>query len=93
MNYMKIINHYVFPIIIILLLLGFIIYASVKKEGFNNFCACPSGTQLRNGGCLYCPEGYRLSTDYYNAHCVSENPNDYSSKRYIMPASTKNLEC
>ena len=93
MNFNKITNRYIFPILIILLLIGFIIYASVKREGYADFCACPKGTQLRNGGCLYCPEGYRLSTDYYNAHCVSENPNDYSSKRYILGPSIKKLEC
>jgi len=64
---MKIINKYVFPILIIILLIAFIIYASVKqKEGF---CVCPSGSVLRNGGCYSCEAGFKLNNDYYNAHC------------------------
>ena len=92
-NYLKALHKYIFPIIIIGLITGFIIYAYVKKEGYADFCTCPQGSQLRNGGCLTCPSGYRLSTDYYNAHCVSENPNDYNGKKYIVGPITKKLEC
>lgn len=69
MKYMKILNKYVFPIIIILLLIAFIIYASlVKKEGF---CLCPSGSVLRNGGCYSCEAGFNLNPDYYNPYCIN----------------------
>ena len=85
---MKIIIQYVLPIIIIGLIIGVMIYISVKKEGFSNLCACPKDTQLRNGGCLSCPKGYHLSNDYYNAHCISEN-----SKNKIIGPIIKKLEC
>jgi hypothetical protein len=68
MNYIKIVNKYVFPILIVLLAIAFIIYASVTKEGF---CNCASGSVLRNGGCYSCEAGFRLNNDYYNAHCTN----------------------
>lgn len=85
---MKIINHYIFPIIVVLLLLSFIIYASVKPEGFTNGCACPSGTQLRNGGCLYCPDNYTLNNDYYNSRCIS-----HADPYKTIAPSSKKIEC
>lgn len=91
MNIRKASINYVGPIVIILLLIGFFIYSSVK-ESFSD-CTCPTGSMLRNGGCLTCESGYRLSTDYYNAHCVSTNPNDYGSGKYIKPAVVKSVKC
>ena len=82
---------YIGPTIIVLLLLGFIIYASVTEK-FSD-CKCPKGSQLRNGGCLTCDSGYRLSTDYYNAHCVNLDPNTYGTRKYIKPAIVKSLNC
>jgi hypothetical protein len=89
---MKLIKKYVLPLLVLGLLLGFLIYGSVK-QGFLDFCVCPKGSQLRNGGCLTCPEGYRLSTDYYNSHCVSTNPNDYNTPKYITGVNIKKLDC
>ena len=82
MKYMKVVNKYVFPIIIILLAIGFIIYASVKKEGF---CVCPSGSVLRNGGCYSCEAGFKLNNDYYNSHC--------SNGKEIKPAIIMPVKC
>jgi hypothetical protein len=80
---MKILNKYVFPIIIILLLISFIIYASVvKKEGF---CLCPSGSVLRNGGCYSCEAGFNLNSDYYNPYCKNDSK--------IRPAITIPIKC
>lgn len=88
MNVYKAINKYVGPIIILLLLISFLMYMSFK-EGFTD-CACPSGSELKNGGCYSCPSGYKLSTDYYNSHCVSETPNCGSA---IKPAIYKKISC
>jgi len=80
---MKILNKYVFPIITILLLISFIIYASVvKKEGF---CLCPSGSVLRNGGCYSCEAGFNLNSDYYNPYCKNDSK--------IRPAITIPIKC
>jgi hypothetical protein len=83
MKYIKLINKYIFPIIIILLLIAFIIYASLVKE--EGFCMCPSGTALRNGGCYSCEAGFTLNSDYYNTHCT--NGKD------IRPAIITNVKC
>jgi hypothetical protein len=80
---MKILNKYIFPIIIILLLISFIIYASVvQKEGF---CLCPSGSVLRNGGCYTCEAGFNLNSDYYNPYCKNDSK--------IRPAITIPIQC
>jgi hypothetical protein len=80
---MKILNKYIFPIIIILLLISFIIYASVvQKEGF---CLCPSGSVLRNGGCYTCEAGFNLNSDYYNPYCKNDSK--------IRPAITIPIKC
>jgi len=71
MKITKAISKYIGPVIILLLLAGFLIYASIE-EGFTD-CNCPSGSELRNGGCYSCEEGYKLSTDYYNSFCVNES--------------------
>ena len=92
MNIQKLVNKYVFPLLIFAALVVFILYNRVK-QGFGDFCVCPKDTMLRNGGCLTCPKGYKLSTDYYNAHCVSINPNDYNTPKYIMGPTIKKLEC
>jgi len=92
MNIQKIVKKYVLPLLVVGALIGFIIYGSVKEK-FNDFCACPSNTMLRNGGCLSCPEGYTLTTDYYNSHCVSTNPNHYNSNKYMIGPIIKKLEC
>lgn len=76
---MKIVNVYIFPVLIILLAIGFIIFASVKKEGF---CACASGSVLRNGGCYSCEAGYSITGDYYNAFCVN---GDKIKPAIVMP--------
>ena len=85
MNFMKVLNKYAMPAIIIILLLSFIIYASTK-EGFSNNCTCPGGSELRNGGCYSCETGYTLSTDYYNVYCVN-------SEKSVKPAIVKNVAC
>jgi hypothetical protein len=90
---MKYVNEYILPIIVIVLLIAFLIYASVTSEGFSNNCKCPAGSQLKNGGCYTCESGYKLSTDYYNSYCVSENPNDYGTGKYIKGAKYKSVTC
>lgn len=85
-------NVYVFPTIIIVLLIAFIIYASTT-ENFRNHCVCPDGSELRNGGCYSCENGYKISKDYYNPYCVSENPKDYGSGKYITAAKYKSVSC
>ena len=92
MNIQKIVKKYVLPLLVVSVLLGLLIYCSMK-QGFRDFCVCPENTLLRNGGCLTCPKGYRLSTDYYNAHCVSENPKDYDTPKYIIGPEIKKLDC
>ena len=87
------VTKYILPTIIIVLLIAFIIYASITTEGFANNCYCPSGSQLKNGGCYSCESGYKLSTDYYNAYCISENPNDYGTGKYIKGANYKSVVC
>jgi hypothetical protein len=87
---MKLIK-YGMPIIIVILLLAFIIYASVN-EGFTN-CKCPDGSELKNGGCYICENGYKLSSDYYNPYCVSENKNDYGTGKYVKVAQYKSVVC
>ena len=81
MNYMKIINKYIFPISIIILLVAFLIWASTTKEGFSGGCYCPPGSTLKNGGCYSCEAGYLLSDDYYNTRCIK---NDQPSKPPIF---------
>lgn len=84
----KTVSKYVGPIIIIILIVSFLIYMSVN-EGFTD-CACPSGSELRSGGCYSCPSGYKLSTDYYNSHCISVSSNSEGS---IRPAIYKKINC
>ena len=84
MNLLKLINKYLFPIIIIILLIAFIIWASTMKEGFKD-CVCPSGSSLRNGGCYMCESGYTLNNDYYIPLCLSGS----NTKPPIM----KNVVC
>jgi hypothetical protein len=67
----KAISKYIGPVIILLLLVSLLIYASIQ-EGFTD-CACPAGSELRNGGCYSCEKTYKLSTDYYNSFCVNES--------------------
>jgi hypothetical protein len=90
---MKSITKYILPIIIVILLIAFIIYASTTSEGFLNNCKCPDGSELKNGGCYTCESGYKLSTDYYNTYCISENPNDYNSGKYVKSATYKSVVC
>ena len=94
MKVFDIVVQYVIPLVIIGLLVGFIIYASVKKEGFDSGnCKCPSGSMLKNGGCFSCDNGYTLSTDYYHPHCVSNNPNDKGTPNYTRPPIYKSVNC
>jgi len=88
MSSYKTVSKYVGPIIIFLLLVFFLVYMSVK-EGFTD-CACPNGSELRNGGCYSCPSGYKLSTDYYNSFCISESTNCGNG---IRPAIYKKMNC
>lgn len=91
MNAMKVATKYVGPIVILILLFSFIIYAAVK-ENFAD-CKCPEGSMLKNGGCYTCEKGYRLSTDYYNSQCISENPNDYGTSKYTKVPLNKSVVC
>ena len=95
MNLLKIINKYIFPVIIFILLLAFFIWAVTlnNKEGFSNNCECPTGSVLRNGGCYTCDNGYKLSDNYYNTYCISENPNDLHTPRYIKSAKIEKTNC
>jgi len=88
MNTYKAISKYVGPIIILLLLISFFMSMYIK-EGFTD-CTCPSGSELKNGGCYSCEKGYKLSTDYYNSFCISESPNCGNS---IRPAIYKKMNC
>ena len=80
---------YVFPIIIIVLLIAFIIYASTV-ENFRNHCVCPDGSELKNGGCYSCEKGYTLSKDYYNPYCVRDTS---GTGKYITAAIYKFISC
>ena len=95
MNWLKLFNKYLIPTVIFILLLAFFIWAVVleQKEGFKNSCVCPSGSQLRNGGCYSCENGYKLTDDYYNVYCISENPNDLNTPKYIKSAKVKSVDC
>jgi hypothetical protein len=94
MKLMKIINKYLFPIIIFILLLAFFIWAvTSEKEGFKNGCKCDDGSELKNGGCYSCEPGYKLSTDYYNVKCISENPNDHNTPKHIKGAKKNSIIC
>lgn len=95
MNWLKALNKYVIPTVIFILLLAFFIWAVVlqQKEEFKNNCDCENGSQLRNGGCYSCENGYKLSDDYYNVYCVSENPNDLHTPKYIKSAKVKKPVC
>lgn len=85
MNLMKAIIKYAMPVIIIILLLAFIIYAATN-EGFADGCVCPSGSELKNGGCYSCEPGYKLTTEYYNSFCVN-------SENSTKPATIKKISC
>ena len=85
MKYMKIINKYVFPILIILLTVSFIIYASVKKEGFQPATSsvgsyCPVGTtEVAQGvGCVFCPPNFTFDANLYA--CKPRNYNGITSQ-------------
>ena len=94
MNWLKITNKYIFPVIIFILLLSFFIWAvTLKKEGFANNCECANGSVLRNGGCYKCDDGYKLSDDYYNTYCISENPNELHTPKYIRSAKIEKTKC
>ena len=84
MKYMKILNKYVFPIIIILLLISFIIYASVeKKEGFQSSSpsSCPNGFTVVDGGCVYCPSNFTFDMDLYACKPNTNYNNDVRKLR------------
>lgn len=94
MNWIKMLNKYVIPTVIFILLLAFFIWAvTLNKEGFKNNCECPSGSNLRNGGCYSCENGYKLSDNYYNVFCASENPNDFNTPKYIKSAKQIKVDC
>lgn len=94
MNWLKIVNKYVIPVVIYILLFAFFAWAvSLQKEGFKNNCECETGTHLKNGGCYLCENGYKLSDNYYNVFCVSENPNDLNTPKYIKSAKVKKPSC
>ena len=94
MNLLKVVNKYLIPIVIFILLLSFFIWAVVlQKEGFKNNCECANGSSLRNGGCYKCDDGYKLSDDYYNVHCISENPNDLNTPKYVKTAKFAKVDC
>jgi hypothetical protein len=85
MKLKKLINKYVFPILIIILAISFIIYASVKKEGFQvstptSASYCPSGsTEVDQGlGCVFCPPRYTFDTSLY--YCKPANYNGDTTK-------------
>ena len=82
-------NVYILPIIIIILLFAFIIYASTVEK-FSNNCKCADGSELRNGGCYSCEKGYKLSKDYYNPYCVSDTP---GSGNNIKGAKYNSVTC
>lgn len=94
MNITKLVNKYILPVIIFILLLAFFIWAvTTSIEGFKNSCDCPSNSELRNGGCYSCDEGYKLSKDYYNSYCISDNPNNINTPKYIKTAKLLKVEC
>ena len=87
-NILKIINKYVFPILIFSSILGLLIYAfTYKKEGFED-CSCPDNTILKNGGCYSCDNEYKLNDDYYNPHCIA-----LDSSGRIKPAIITKVVC
>jgi len=84
MKYIKILNKYIFPIIIILLLISFIIYASVeKKEGFQSSSptSCPNGATVVDGGCVYCQSNFTFDIDLYACKPNTNYNNDRSKLR------------
>ena len=85
MKFKKNINKYVFPILIIIVAIAFIIYMSVKKEGFQTATPsagsyCPVGTTEvgQGSGCVFCPPNFTFDIDLYA--CKPRNYNDDTTK-------------
>lgn len=62
-----------------------IVLVFAMRSSTEGFFSCPEGSQLRNGGCYSCEDGYYLNGDYYNAHCLKPDSSD------IKPPVIKNL--